>query len=118
MEAAAASFSMVIDSMSFGLRNVVDDALLSPVFDIERKSLAITGIPSTTQSGSLPALIDDVPRTRMVEVEPGCPEPDVIDTPAIFPESILSTDVAGTWANCSFLTDVTEPVFASLRTVP
>ena len=62
--------------------------------------------------------MEEVPRTRIEEVEPGCPEPDVMVTPAIFPESILSTDVAGTSASSEFLTDETEPVLASLRTVP
>ena len=71
-----------------------------------------------TQRGSLPALMEEVPRTRIVEVEPGWPEPEVMDTPAIFPESILSTEVTGTWASCSLLKVDTEPVFASRLTVP
>ena len=54
----------------------------------------------------------------MLVLDPGCPDCDVIATPANFPESILSIEDAGISASSLFVTAVIEPVLASLRIVP
>ena len=90
----------------------------APTFDIMFWSLAITGIPSTTHRGSLPAPIEEIPRIRMVVGAPGCPEYEEICTPAILPASIFSTEATGVSPITSDFTVVTEPVLASRLTVP
>ncbi len=90
-------------------------------FPVLRKSFGFpvnTGIPSITHNGLLPAFIEEVPRTRIDDAAPGCPEEDVIDTPAILPPSALSIETTGAFEILVPLTELTEPVFASLVTVP
>ncbi len=112
--AAAASFNIVMLSISFGL--IMAMGLL--VFTRSASSPLIMATPSTTYNGLLPALIELVPRIRMLVLEPGCPELWVICTPAILPDNILSREVAGISANCSAETEAMDPVFASRLVVP
>ena len=74
--------------------------------------------PSTTISGSFDALIERVPRMRMVVVAPGSPVVDMKSAPAIRPWRALSTERTGTSLMSFILTVATEPVRSFLATWP
>ena len=78
----------------------------------------LTSIPSITYSGSLPALIELVPRIRIDVSAPGLPEFWVTCTPAALPCSAWSREVTGTAFSSSALTDATEPVRSLFLAVP
>ena len=63
------------------------------------------GTPSTTNSGSLPALIEAGPRTRMASPLPGLPAFSITCTPGAFPWRADSTLAVGTFAICSAPTE-------------
>ena len=74
--------------------------------------------PSTTISGSFEALIERVPRIRMVVVAPGSPVVDMKSAPAIRPCNALSTESVGRSLMSFILTVETEPVRSFLATWP
>ena len=76
------------------------------------------GKPSTTNSGSLPELIEFVPRMRMEILPPGSALVCVTCTPLTRPCKIWSARAMGVSATCSADTDATEPVRSRLRWVP
>jgi len=63
---AEASFNTSIDAISEGFNELSEPPIK----------------PSITTNGPLSACIEFIPRTRIVEEEPGCPEEDTILTPA------------------------------------
>ena len=70
IELAAASFKTVNDSISW-----VEMEFSDPSY----------GTPSTTIYGSWLLEIEPIPRIRMLALDPGVPEEDVVCTPAIEP---------------------------------
>src|SRR5690554_1870881 len=77
-----------------------------------------TGTPSITMSGSLLADMDERPRRRMLEEEPGAPPDDTTLRPATFPANRSEGDVAKPLFSLVASTAVTEPVASSFLTVP
>ncbi len=69
---------MVMFSTSLGLMDV-------RILAVPPGTILLTGTPSITISGSLLALIEVVPRIRIVDVLPGAPLLEVITTPGVFP---------------------------------
>src|SRR5438105_15038604 len=102
MEADAASFKTEIDSISLGLY----------------AEISVMGIPSTTYNGSLPALIEEEPRTRMVKPAPGLPELEITCTPAAFPCKASPEFTIGRLAISAAVTTDTAPVKSFLRCAP
>ncbi len=87
--------------------------------DIPLTPVALSiGTPSTTISGSLLADIDEPPRIRMLEPDPGAPPDDTMLIPATFPASKSEGDVAKPLFSLVASTAVTEPVASSFLTVP
>ncbi|MNE57119.1 hypothetical protein D3C80_1520680 [compost metagenome] len=87
---AAASFNTVTDSTSLGLG-------IPPM------------IPSTTYSGSAPAVTVVLPRIRIVGFSPGWLLPLPTKTPLTLPCNILSTSLAVTSRSSSAFTTATDP---------
>jgi len=85
--------------MSFGFRSVTPAA----------------GIPSTTYSGSLPAVIERAPRTRTRTPSPGFWPVVTMSTPATRPWMAPTVLTVGVLFRSAAATDDTEPVM-SLRT--
>src|SRR5665647_238938 len=102
MEAEAASFKIEIDSISSGLK----------------VEISVSGIPSTTYNGSLPALIEEDPLTLIVSPAPGFPEFEVTCTPAALPCSASPAFTIGRLAISADVTTDTAPVRSFLRCVP
>src|SRR4051812_40710626 len=73
---AVASFNTLIDAISAAFI-----ALISPSY----------GAPSTTNSGALDALMEPIPRMRIVELLPGCPLEEVVCKPVTRPCKALVT---------------------------
>ena len=73
---------------------------------------------SSAISGSFEALIERVPRIRMVVVAPGSPVVDMKSAPAIRPCNALSTESVGRSLMSFILTVETEPVRSFLATWP
>ena len=80
MAADAASLRTSIDSMSLTAM-VAMELMVSPKLKILASSLVI-GMPSITSRGSLPALIEEIPRMLIRSPEPRFPDPVVEITPA------------------------------------
>ena len=75
-------------------------------------------MPSTIQSGSLPALSELKPRMRIFGLSPGCPEVLVSCTPATFPARACATFDCCYLTMSSDLMTVAEPVKAYFFAVP
>jgi len=75
-------------------------------------------MPSTIQSGSLPALIEPKPRTRIEGVVPRSPDVLEVCTPATRPISAVATLEVCTLAISSDFMTAAEPVKASFLAVP
>ncbi len=103
MAVADASFKISIDSMSFGFRSPMPPAM---------------GIPSSTYSGSLDAVSDRVPRTRMLMPSPGLLPLVTISTPGTRPLMASIAFVFGTAATSAPDTDATDPVTSRRACVP
>ena len=72
--------------------------------------------PSITTSGPVSAVIELIPRTRMVLSPLGSPEPESTDTPAIRPCKASDTLPVGVLFNASAVfTEATAPVKSLLR---
>ena len=56
----------------------------------------IIGVPSITYKGSLPALIEPIPRIRILLTEPGAPDALVTVTPGTEPAILSWTEATGT----------------------
>ncbi len=125
MAAADAPFSTSMLWMSLGFRSAMRLTALSWVEALPPAaaavmafrllaiaSLAITS-PSTTISGSTPALIVVTPRRLIWPPPPGAPEFIWMSAPGIFPCSALSSVCVGARVTCAALTVVTA--FARLR---
>jgi len=69
-----------------------------------------TGIPSITYSGVAEALMEPMPRMRMLGTEPGWPEPLVDCTPARLPCRLSCTEALGAFSMTVFLMVVADPV--------
>ena len=92
---AEASFNTSIEAMSEGLRFCKEPPIN----------------PSITTSGPVSAVIELIPRTRIVLSCDGSPEPDNTDTPAIRPCNASETFPVGVVFKASdALTDATAPV--------
>ena len=92
---AAASFSIVILSMSFGLIPAIDDCfILTMSLLVSSSNLGISvpskGMPSNTHNGSCVPFSEAVPRIRIRAGAPGAPEVVVTATPAICPANAWS----------------------------
>ena len=85
MALARASLSIVIDAISDGLIALsgLRPSAGEPPMPYTRASVSVfwTGVPSITQSGSLPAPIDEPPRMRIFAPAPGSPLLSVTDNP-------------------------------------
>ena len=72
--------------------------------------------PSITTKGPVSAVIELIPRTRMVLSSVGLPEPERTDTPAIRPCNASDTLPVGVFFNASAaFTEATAPVRSLLR---
>ena len=111
MAVAEASLRTVKLSMSSGLMEESGS-------DMPEMPSLDTGRPSMTMSGSLEALMEEPPRTRMVAPEPGIPEPEVTTTPALLPRRRSAGEVMTPLLMSSPLTVETEPVRSLFFTVP
>ena len=116
MAAAAASFRIVILSISLGLmfpipftKMLSNPPVASCSLLSDGESLCI-GTPSTTQSGALVPVILLDPRIVILDCVPGCPERDLMLTPATSPCIRASTDDIALASNLSALSTATEPV--------
>ena len=76
------------------------------------------GTPSNTISGSLDALRDAPPRTRIVEPEVGDPPPLIICTPATLPFTSSSGEEIIPLLKSFSPIDDTEPVRSSFLRTP
>ena len=77
------------------------------------------GAPSTITSGALPALIEEIPRMRMVGVVvPGAPEALVSCTPATLELRALRALLTCDFSICEASTTAADPVKASLVALP
>src|SRR4051812_41191096 len=95
MAVALASFNISTDSISDGLRSASGlDATWLPR-PVRIRLVLLINTPSTIYSGSLLALIELVPRTRIKIPPPGTPELDVTCTPADLPCNNWSGLAAG-----------------------
>ena len=99
----AASLRTVIDSISPG----------AIVF-----MLPSYGTPSTTIRGSLPALTEEIPRTRIVAEAFGAPLEEISWTPATWPARASVTLVTCERESFSSSSTLAEPVKASLVVLP
>ena len=76
-------------------------------------------MPSTTYRGLLLALIEPIPRIRMLPPEDeGSPEDEMICTPGVVPASAVVTELVTRFEISSLSTMVAEPVNDSLVAVP
>ena len=119
---AEASFKTVIDSMSLGLivlsglrGSAASKPMLGPLATV---CSFWSGTPSTTYSGSLLALIDVPPRTRICTPPPGSPLFVTICTPVTRPWTSWFAFVMTPLLASSALTCATDPVIASRRWLP
>ena len=85
---------------------------------IREKALHSLNAPSMTMSGSLLAESDAPLRTRMVEPEPGAPEPDTTLTPATLPTRASCTVTRLPLLKSSGSMAMTEPVASDFFTLP
>ena len=94
MAVAAASFRIVILSISFGLIPAMDDCFISTMLlaSSPRSGMSVPskGIPSNTHNGSCVPFNEAVPRIRIRAGAPGAPEVVVTATPAICPANAWS----------------------------
>src|SRR5687768_2724993 len=104
MAADEASFNTSTDSISWGL------ILLRLKFSMGR--------PSTTYKGLVPAVMELMPRMRMMGDWPGAPWAWVILTPGNSPAKACVTLLKERSLNLSKPTEATEPVTALLLWVP
>src|SRR5690554_5602925 len=74
---AAASFRTVMDSISEGFRVLITLLLFTMYEDNCPEPPETTGTPSITYNGSLDAFMEPIPRIRIAEVEPACPEVEI-----------------------------------------
>lgn len=77
-----------------------------------------TGVPSTTMSGSLPALMLLIPLILMLFVPPGAPDVWLIDTPATPPDSLSAIEITGTSCIASVFRLWAEPVNDAFLKLP
>ena len=80
--------------------------------------LPAKGTPSTIMRGLLLALIEPIPRIRILLLSPGCPVEVEICTPETLPSSALATSVVCLFCISSAFTVAIEPVKDFLSAVP
>src|SRR5680860_1254866 len=102
---AAASFSISIEAISCGL---ISDMVSEP---------SIKGMPSTTYSGSLDAVIERLPLIRTVDVCPSLPPLDCTSTPEICPLTASILFEVWTIPSCSASTEAMDAVTSPLSLI-
>ena len=78
-------------------------------------SILASSEPLYAYKGSDDARMEPVPRMRISEAAPGCPEELTDNKPGTLPCNILSMLAEGTEVISSDLTEVTDPLKRSLR---
>ncbi len=99
-----ASLSTEMDSMSEELRSL--------------RSCTAFITPSTTISGSLPAVMEREPRMRMEVPSVGSPETLMMSAPATRPCKAWSTEMVAVFSTSCILTTATEPVRSAFLASP
>lgn len=116
MAAAAASFRMVMLSMSLGLMlpmpftNMSSKPPVASCSELRLGESLCIGTPSTTQSGWLVPERLLAPLILILDWVPGCPEVAETATPATSPCISASTDEMALASNLSEPITATEPV--------